>query len=706
MRLSKSFKYGNQVVTIETGHLAKQADAAVLVTMGDTVVLVTVVEKEATEERDFFPLTVNYQERYYANGRFPGGFVKREGRPGVQETLISRLIDRPLRPLFPKGFVNEIQVIATVLSLDPGVMPDIPAMLGASAALELSGVPFAGPIAGIRVGFKNGEYLLNPSLNELKDSKLDLVVAGTQSAILMVESVANELTEEEMLNAVIFGHHQMQSAILAIKELAYEAGVVKREFVLPEEPEWFSKIEEKVVSSLQKIFKIYDKVVRNQQLNELKEQITSELLQEYSEITESKISAYFFQKERQIVRQQILNGDKRIDGRDNFTVRPITIDLGVLPRTHGSVVFTRGETQALVVTTLGVDSNAQIVDSPLGESTERFMLHYNFLPFCTGEIGMLGSPKRRELGHGNLAKRALQAVLPSNKEFPYVIRLVSEITESNGSSSMATVCGGCLSLMEAGVPIKAPVAGVAMGLIKEKDKFVVLTDILGDEDHLGDMDFKVAGTLDGVTALQMDIKIDGITEEIMRIALKQAKDARMHIFEKMQQSLPAPRENISDHAPRITTFSVSPDKIKDIIGKGGCVIRSLIEATGADINISDDGKVTIATSDKQTAIDVKERIKAIVAEVEVGKIYDGTVTKILDFGAVVNILPNKDGLVHVSQISNERVKFVGDHLREGDKVKVKVIEIDERGGKIRLSMKQASDQLDNSEVITEFSEVN
>ncbi len=692
MKLSRSFKYGNHTVTLETGHLAKQANGAVLVTIGKTVVLVTVVEKEAQEERDFFPLTVNYQERYYANGRFPGGFIKREGRPSVQETLIARLIDRPLRPLFPKGFTNEVQIITTVLSLDPDVLPDIPAMLGASAALELSGIPFNGPVAAARVGFCHGQLVLNPSTRELTDSKLDLVVAGTQSAVLMVESVAEELVEEDMLAAVMFGYQQMQTAIVAIKELAAECGTIKRSFELPKEPVWVNTVEAKVVSSLRPIFKISNKAVRNEQLSGLQRQITAEILQNHPEVTEEQVNNYFFQKERQVVRGQILNGEKRIDGRDNFTVRPITIDLGILPRAHGSAVFTRGETQALVVTTLGVDSDAQVVDTPTGESTERFMLHYNFLPFCTGEIGLLGSPKRRELGHGNLAKRALQAVLPSNKEFPYVIRLVSEITESNGSSSMATVCGGCLALMDAGVPIKAPVAGVAMGLIKENDQFVVLTDILGDEDHLGDMDFKVAGTLDGVTALQMDIKIDGITEEIMRIALKQAKDARMHIFDKMKDYLPAPRAEISDYAPRITTFFVAPDKIKDVIGKGGSVIRGLIEASGADINIGDDGKVTIATADKQIALDLQAKIKAIAAEVELGKIYEGVVTKILDFGAVVNILPNKDGLVHVSQIADEHVKVVSDYLHEGDKLRVKVIEIDERTGKIRLSAKQAANE--------------
>lgn len=690
--IKKSFQYGEQIVTLETGAVARQATGAVIVSMGDTVILVTVVaEKEASIDRDFFPLTVNYQERYYANGRLPGGFMKREGRPSTQETLISRLIDRPIRPLFPEGFANETQVIATVMSLDPEILPDVPALIGAAAALEISGVPFNGPLACARVGYKNGSYFLNPTAKQLKDLDLDLVVAGTKTAILMVESEAKELTEKVMLDAVMFGHKEMQVAIEAIKELAHDAGRPKWAFKpSAAHQDLVGKIKKVVEANLVAAYAITDKNSRYPKLEEIRKQATDLFasVESNAHVTKEHVTNIVFELERQIVRGRILEGLPRIDGRDRKTVRPIDINLGILPRVHGSSLFTRGETQAFVAATLGTDGDAQIIDVPAGESTETFLLHYNFPPYATGEVGMVGSPKRREIGHGNLAKRALQAVMPSKEKFPYVIRVVSEITESNGSSSMASVCGGSLALMDAGVPIKASVAGIAMGLIKEGERFAVITDILGDEDHLGDMDFKVAGTADGVTALQMDIKIDGITEEIMQIALDQAKEARIHIFNLMHAKIATPREHISDFAPRITTIHINPEKIRDVIGKGGVVIRGLVEETGATIDIKDDGTVMIASADKGAAAEARRRIEMITAEAEVGKIYTGKVTKIMDFGAVVSFLPSKDGLVHISQISAKRVNDIRDYLQEGQEVKVKVIEVD-RSGKVRLSIKEA-----------------
>ncbi len=693
--IKKSFQYGEQIVTLETGAIARQATGAVVVSMGDTVVLVTVVaEKEAATDRDFFPLTVNYQERYYANGRLPGGFMKREGRPSTQETLISRLIDRPIRPLFPEGFTSEVQIIATVMSLDPEILPDVPALIGAAAALAVSGVPFNGPLASARVGYKNGSYFLNPTAKQLQDLDLDLVVAGTKTAILMVESEAKELTEKVMLGAVMFGHKEMQVVIDAIKEFAEEAGKTKWDFKPSDvHQDLVKRIKQEIETSLVAAYAITDKNSRYPRLEEIRKQAVDRFVSEGAEanLTKEHVTNIVFELERQIVRQRILGGLPRIDGRDHKTVRPIDINLGVLPRAHGSSVFTRGETQAFVAATLGTEGDAQIIDVPAGESTDTFLFHYNFPPYATGEVGMVGSPKRREIGHGNLARRALQAVIPSKEKFPYVIRVVSEITESNGSSSMASVCGGSLALMDAGVPIKAPVAGIAMGLIKEQERFAVITDILGDEDHLGDMDFKVAGTTDGITALQMDIKIDGITEEIMRIALDQAKEARFHIFNLMHAKIAAPREHISDFAPRITTMHINPEKIRDVIGKGGVVIRGLTEETGATIDIKDDGTIMIASADKLAAAEAKRRIEMITAEAEVGKIYTGKVTKIMDFGAVVSFLPNKDGLVHISQISTTRVNDVHDYLQEGQEVTVKVIEVD-RSGKVRLSIKEAAEQ--------------
>jgi polyribonucleotide nucleotidyltransferase len=694
--IKKSFQYGEQIITLETGAVARQANGAVLVTMGDTVVLVTVVaEKEASLDRDFFPLTVNYQERYYANGRLPGGFMKREGRPSTQETLNCRLIDRPIRPLFPDGYTNEVQVVATLMSLDPEIMPDVPALIGAAAALEIAGVPFKGPLAGARVGYKNGNYFLNPKVKQLKDLDLDLFVAGTESAILMVESEAKELSEDVMLGAVMFGHREMQVVINAIKEFASDVGVKKVDYK-PQNAhqDLFNKVKENVEKDLIAAYNIFDKTPRHAKLEEIRKHAIELFVSEDGEVpvTKEHVTNIVFELESQIVRGRILKGLPRIDGRDSKTVRPIDINLGVLPRAHGSAIFTRGETQAFVATTLGTDGDAQIIDVPAGESSESFLLHYNFPPYATGEIGMVGSPKRREIGHGNLAKRALNAVLPDKDKFPYVIRVVSEITESNGSSSMASVCGGSLALMDAGVPVKAPVAGIAMGLIKEDKQFCVLTDILGDEDHLGDMDFKVAGTTQGVTALQMDIKIEGITEEIMRIALSQAKDARIHILKLMQDKITSPREHISDFAPRITTFQINPEKIRDVIGKGGVVIRALVEETGAKIDVKDDGTISIASADKVAAAEARRRIEMITAEAEVGKIYTGKVTKIMDFGAVVSFLPSKDGLVHISQISQKRVNDVREYLTEGQEVKVKVIEVD-RSGKVRLSIKEAIEQV-------------
>ncbi len=688
-QIKRSFQYGEHLVTLETGLVAKQATGAVMVSMGDTKLLVTVVgDKKSSEGRGFFPLTVNYQERYYSNGRLPGGFIKRENRPSAQETLISRLIDRPLRPLFPEGFTNEVQVVATLLSLDPDILSDIPALLGAAAALEISGIPFNGPLACARVGYQEGQYLLNPTSKQLKNSELDLVVAGTKTAILMVESEAKELSESVMLGAVMFGHSNMQVAIDAIRDFAKEAGKPKWEFVPSQlHHDLINQVNQECFSLLSSAYDITDKQQRMVELDKIRKQVVDKLAKpEVIGLTSEHITNIIFDLESKIVRGRILDNLPRIDGRDLTTVRPIDINLGVLPRAHGSALFTRGETQALVVATLGTDGDAQVIDAPAGESSESFMLHYNFPPYCTGEIGIMGSPRRREIGHGNLAKRALQAVMPEKEQFPYVVRLVSEITESNGSSSMASVCGGSLALMDAGIPVKSPVAGVAMGLIKEGDKFAVLTDILGDEDHLGDMDFKVAGTSIGVTALQMDIKIDGITEEIMKVALEQAKDARLHIFNLMHEKIASPREQISDFAPRITTMQINPEKIRDVIGKGGAVIRGLVEQTGAQIDIKDNGIVTIASVDRSAAAEAVRRIEMITAEAEVGKIYSGKVTKIMDFGAVVSILPNKDGLVHISQISTERVKNVQDYLQEGQEVRVKVIEVD-RMGKVRLSMK-------------------
>lgn len=694
-QVKKCFAYGGQWMVLETGLIAKQATGAVMVSLGDTKLLVTVVaEKTPSEERDFFPLTVNYQERYYANGKLPGGFIKRETRPGVSETLIARLIDRPLRPLFPDGFTNEVQVIITLMSLDPQIAPDVPALIGAAAALEISGIPFGGPLAAARVGYENGQYLLNPTAKQLETSALDLVVAGTETAILMVESEAKELSEEVMLGAVMFGHREMRQVIKAIREFAAEVGVQKWKFSpVMQSRDYLNEVHTLAYDRLIAAYNITEKLVRFPKLDEIRESVANEMMARDEALTKDQIYKTIFEFEREIVRTRILHGELRIDGRDRFTVRPIAIDLGFLPRAHGSALFTRGETQAVVTVTLGTKKDAQVVDAVAGESSENFMLHYNFPPYCTGEIGVLGSPKRREIGHGNLARRALKAVIPSEHEFPYVLRVVSEITESNGSSSMATVCGGTLALMDAGVPIKAPVAGVAMGLIKEGDKFAVLTDILGDEDHLGDMDFKVAGTAVGVTALQMDIKIDGITEEIMRTALAQAHDGRMHIFNVMREKIAAPREHLSAFAPRITTLKIKQDKIRDVIGKGGSVIRSLVEETGAEVDINDDGVITIASCDEASTKEAIRRIELITAEPEVGKIYTGKVTRILDFGAVVSFLPNQDGLVHISQIAPKRIEKVSDYLHEGDEVRVKLIEID-RAGKIRLSIKEALAEVD------------
>lgn len=686
--IQKTFQYGPHTVKLETGMVARQATAAVMVSMGDTVVLVTAVcAKEAKTGIDFFPLTVNYQERSYAAGRIPGGYFKREGRPTEKETLTSRLIDRPLRPLFPEGFYNEVQVIATVLSLDPAIDPDIPALLGASAALTVAGVPFNGPIGAARVGYQNGQYLLNPSYKQRADSELDLVVAGTESAVLMVESEARELSEEVMLGAVMFGHEQMQLAIKAIKELAQEAGKSRWDWQPPVAHQMLVDAVAAVAKEpLTAAYQIREKLERKAKIDSLRKQAVEQLHNEETGITDEMVEHVFSSLEEKIVRGSILSGQPRIDGRDTRTVRPITVQTSVLPRTHGSALFTRGETQALVITTLGTDRDAQTIDALEGELRESFMLHYNFPPYSVGETGQVGSPKRREIGHGRLARRAIQAVLPSEEECPYVLRVVSEITESNGSSSMASVCGASLSLMDAGVLIKAPVAGIAMGLIKEGNRFAILSDILGDEDHLGDMDFKVAGTMNGVTALQMDIKIDGITKEIMEAALQQAKEGRLHILGIMNQGLAQPRTDVSDYAPRIVTLQINPEKIRDLIGKGGATIRAITEETGTLIDITDDGVVRVATSDAAACKEAVERIKKVTADVEIGRIYEGTVAKLTDFGAFVTILPGRDGLVHISQITSERVEHVSDHLKEGQTVRVKVLEID-RQGRIRLTMK-------------------
>ena len=689
-KFSKTFQYGRHTVTLETGEIARQAQGSVLVTMDDTVVLVAVtVNKNVKPGQDFFPLTVDYYERTYAAGKIPGGFFKREGKQSEKEILTCRLIDRPIRPLFPAGFYHDVQIVATVMSLNPEVDADIPAMLGASAALILTGAPFQGPIAAARVGYANGEYILNPTRTELATSELDLVVAGTESAVLMVESEAKELPETVMLGSVVFGHEQMQAAIRAINELADEVNPVLFDWApAAEDAELVNQIKAIAEADIGAAFEIRQKQARSQALNEAWNNVKTALINEDTDtLRANQIKGIFKDLEAEVVRGQILAGEPRIDGRDTRTVRPISIRTGVLPRAHGSVLFTRGETQAMAVTTLGTKQDEQIIDALAGEYTERFMLHYNFPPYSTGETGRMGPPKRREIGHGRLAKRALIAVLPKQEDFSYSMRVVSEITESNGSSSMASVCGGCLSLMNAGVPLKAHVAGIAMGLILEGSRFAVLTDILGDEDHLGDMDFKVAGTDAGVTALQMDIKIQGITKEIMRVALDQAKEGRLHILGLMKQAIDEPQE-LSEHAPRLYTMKINPDKIRDVIGKGGSVIRALTEETGTSIDISDDGLITIASISGEGAEEAKRRIEEITAEVEVGKVYDGTVVKILDknVGAIVQIMPGRDGLVHISQIANERIANVADHLKEGQPVRVKVLETDERG-RIRLSIK-------------------
>ena len=685
----KQFQYGDHTVTLETGEIARQADGAVIVDMGGTSLLVTAVGmRSGMEGRDFFPLTINYQERTYAAGKIPGGFFRREGRPSEKETLTSRLIDRPLRPLFPKGFTNEVQVIATVISLNKDIDPDVPAMLGASAALAISGMPFNGPIGAARVAYKDGQYLLNPGLAQTADSELDLVVAGTEHAVLMVESEAKGLSEEVMLGAVLFGHEQMQVAIQAIRELAAEVGKPAWDWQAPvKDPSTAAKVAEAVEAEFREAYTIADKLKRQERNAEIRNAAVARLCGDGDgALPEGEVRDAMSTLEKKIVRSRILAGEPRIDGRDTATVRPIAIRTGVLPRTHGSALFTRGETQALVVTTLGTTRDAQIIDAIEGERKEPFMLHYNFPPFCVGETGFVGSPKRREIGHGRLAKRGIQAVMPDMSQFPYSIRVVSEITESNGSSSMASVCGTSLSLMDAGVPITAPVAGVAMGLIKDGEQFAVLTDIMGDEDHLGDMDFKVAGSHQGVTALQMDIKIEGITREIMETALSQARAGRLHILDKMDEALSKPREQMSEYAPRIITIKIDPDKIRDVIGKGGATIRAITEETGANIDITDDGMVKIFSVDKAAGEEAQHRIELITADVEVGTVYEGRVAKLMDFGAFVTILPGRDGLVHISQISNERVERVSDKLAEGDVIKVKVLEVDKQG-RIRLSMK-------------------
>ena len=684
----KTFAYGAHQVTLETGEVARQADAAVLVTMDDTVVLVTVVgAKTVKPGQDFFPLTVDYIEKTYAAGKIPGGFFKREGRPSEKETLTSRLIDRPLRPLFPEGFFNEVQVVAMVVSLNPEIDPDIPAMIGASAAMSLSGIPFDGPIGAARVGYLNGQYVVNPTKTQLETTRLDLVVAGTQTAVLMVESEADVLPEDVMLGAVVFGHEQMQVVINAINEFVEEAGKPEWDWApAAKNEELVAKLNALVEADLQEAYRITSKQKRTQRVNEISAKAVEVLTAGDNAPDAATIGNLFFEIESRIVRGRILAGEPRIDGRDTRTVRPIAIRTGVLPRTHGSALFTRGETQALVVATLGTGRDEQIIDSLAGEYRERFMLHYNFPPYATGECGRVGTPKRREIGHGRLAKRAMIAALPKHDDFSYTMRVVSEITESNGSSSMASVCGSTLALMDAGVPLKAHVAGIAMGLIKDGNRFAVLTDILGDEDHLGDMDFKVAGTDTGVTALQMDIKIQGITKEIMQVALAQAKEARLHILGQMQAAVAAPREEVSTYAPRLYTMKINPEKIRDVIGKGGAVIRAITEETGTTIDIQEDGTITIASVNSQAADAAKARIEAIAADVEVGKIYDGTVLKLLDFGAIVSILPGRDGLLHISQIANERVNAVADYLKEGQKVRVKVLEADEKG-RVRLSMK-------------------
>jgi len=694
--VKKTVQYGDHILSLETGKVARQAGGAVIVSLGETSVLVTVVGKKNVQPgQGFFPLTVNYQERTYSAGKIPGGFFKREGRPSEKETLTSRLIDRPLRPLFPKGFLNEVQVIATVVALDPAIDPDIPAMIGAAAALAISGIPFNGPIAGARVGYIEGAYVLNPSKAQLQTSSLDLIVAGTESAVLMVESEASELPEEVMLGSVMFGHEQLQTAINLIKELQAEAGKEAWDWSLPaKDGNIYDEVKANAYAGIQAAYTISDKLDRQDQLSVIRDAAVEALAGENSDFSAEDVKSTFAKLEKELVRGRIIAGEPRIDGRDTKTVRKVTVETTVLPRVHGSALFTRGETQAIVVATLGAERDSQMIDAVEGEYRDRFMLHYNFPPFCVGETGFVGSPKRREIGHGKLAKRGIQAVMPSAEEFPYVVRVVSEITESNGSSSMASVCGTSLALMDAGVPIKAPVAGIAMGLIKEENGYAVLTDILGDEDHLGDMDFKVAGTAKGITALQMDIKIEGINEEIMRTALAQARDGRLTILETMNANLSTHREEMSEFAPRIITIKINSDKIRDVIGKGGATIRALTEETGAVIDIQDDGTVMIFSSDFNAGQDALRRIEQITAEIEVGQIYEGRVAKLMDFGAFVTILPGKDGLVHISQISEERVENVSDKLTEGDLIQVKVLEVD-RQGRIRLSMKAVH------EVVTE-----
>ncbi|MCA3175070.1 MAG: polyribonucleotide nucleotidyltransferase [Burkholderiales bacterium] len=692
-KVTKSFQYGQHTVTLETGEIARQASGAVLVSVEDTVVLATVVgAKSAKAGQDFFPLTVDYIEKTYAAGRIPGGFFKREGKPSEKETLTSRLIDRPIRPLFPEGFYNEVQVVIHVLSVNPEIDPDIPAMIGASAALSVSGIPFNGPLGAARVAYVDGSYVLNPTATQLKTSQMDLVVAGTEQAVLMVESEAKQLSEEIMLGAVVYGHEQMQAVINAIHDLVRDAGKPVWDWTPAAKNEaLINRIKHFAEVALADAYQIRQKQERSNRIKQIYADVMAHLNEDAASAggvkpDEVEVGNILFDLESKIVRGQILNGEPRIDGRDTRTVRPINIRTSVLPRTHGSVLFTRGETQALVIATLGTKQDEQIIDALQGEYRERFMLHYNMPPFATGETGRVGTPKRREIGHGRLAKRALVAVLPKEDEFSYSMRIVSEITESNGSSSMASVCGGCLSLMDAGVPLKAHVAGIAMGLIKEDNKFAVLTDILGDEDHLGDMDFKVAGTANGITALQMDIKIQGITKEIMKVALAQALEARMHILGKMQEAMPHGRTELSDFAPRLLTIKINPEKIRDVIGKGGAVIRALTEETGTQIDIQEDGTVTIASVDAAAAQEAKRRIELITAEVEVGSVYEGTVLKLLDFGAIVQVLPGKDGLLHISQISDKRVNNVAEYLQEGQQVRVKVLEADEKG-RLRLSMK-------------------
>ncbi len=692
-KVTKTFQYGQHSVTLETGEIARQASGAVMVSIEDTVILATVVaRKDAKPGQDFFPLTVDYLEKTYAAGRIPGGFFKREGRPSEKETLTSRLIDRPIRPLFPEGYLNEVQVVIHVLSVNPEIDPDIPAMIGASAALCIAGIPFNGPIGAARVGYIDGQYVLNPIVSQLAGSKMDLVVAGTETAVLMVESEAQELSEEIMLGAVVFGHDHMKAVIDAIHELVRDGGKPEVQWSpAPKNEALISRVTQLAEAKLREAFATKEKQARTDKLRQISSEVNAALAAEAAAAgtdapNSSDVGNVMFDLESKIVRSQILDGEPRIDGRDTRTVRPITIRTSVLPRTHGSALFTRGETQALVVATLGTARDEQKIDALTGEYSDRFMLHYNMPPFATGETGRVGSPKRREIGHGRLAKRALIAALPAADEFSYSVRLVSEITESNGSSSMASVCGGSLALMDAGMPLKAHVAGIAMGLIKEGNKFAVLSDILGDEDHLGDMDFKVAGTANGITALQMDIKIQGITKEIMQVALAQAKEGRVHILGKMQEAMPHGRTELSNFAPRLITIRINPEKIRDVIGKGGAVIRALTEETGTQIDITDEGIVTIASVDAAAGQEAKRRVEELTASVEVGKNYDGVVLKLLDFGAIVQVMPGKDGLLHISQIANERVNAVADYLKEGQQVRVKVLETDDRG-RLKLSMK-------------------